>query len=132
MAISFDNALGIHQHSVGVRSQRAELLASNLANASTPGYKARGLDFAMALQNASSGANIHLSQTDGRHVAAAMEIGNRQKFYRVPTQPDTGDGNTVDTQLENALFMQNTLEYQASLDFLGAKFKNLVRAIKGE
>jgi flagellar basal-body rod protein FlgB len=52
--------------------------------------------------------------------------------YRIPTQPDTGDGNTVDLDLERNLFMQNQIRHQASLDFLGSKFKNLTKAIKGE
>ncbi|GAL06867.1 flagellar basal-body rod protein FlgB [Photobacterium aphoticum] len=58
-------------------------------------------------------------------------MSGEQKF-RVPTQPDTGDGNTVDAQLEQNLFMQNSIEYQASLDFLGSKFKNLSKALKGQ
>ena len=131
MAISFDKALGIHQHTVGVRSQRAETLASNLANANTPGYKAQDMDFERVLQAATSGASIGLSRTDGRHVTASSQV-DGQKMYRVPNQPDTGDGNTVDAQVERNLFMQNALEYQASLDFLGSKFKNMSKALKGD
>ncbi|WP_407331099.1 flagellar basal body rod protein FlgB [Enterovibrio sp. 27052020O] len=131
MAISFDKALGIHQHTVGVRGQRAETLASNLANANTPGYKAQDVDFERALKAATSGANIGLSRTDGRHIAATTQVSG-QKMYRIPNQPDTGDGNTVDSQVERNLFMQNALEYQASLDFLGSKFKNMSKALKGE
>ncbi|MGR5311016.1 flagellar basal body rod protein FlgB [Photobacterium damselae] len=135
MSISFDKALGIHQYMVGLRSKRAETIASNIANVNTPGYKAKDLDFSRALQAASSGQQAGLAQTNGRHISAAHAgiggIAGAQKF-RVPTQPDTGDGNTVDTQLEQNLFMQNALEYQASLDFLGSKFKNLTKAIKGE
>lgn len=131
MSISFDKALGIHQYSVGVRGKRAETLASNIANANTPGYKAKDMDFDRALKAATSGANIGLSQTNGRHISASANVMGEQ-MYRVPTQPDTGDGNTVDAQLEQNLFMQNSLEYQASLDFLGAKFKNLSKALRGD
>lgn len=131
MSISFDKALGVHQHTVGVRAKRAETLASNIANANTPGYKAKDLDFQRALNAATSGANIGLSRTNGRHINATAQVTGEQKF-RVPTQPDTGDGNTVDAQLEQNLFMQNSIEYQASLDFLGSKFKNLSKALKGE
>ncbi|MDD1792482.1 flagellar basal body rod protein FlgB [Enterovibrio makurazakiensis] len=131
MAISFDKALGIHQHTVGVRGQRAETLASNLANANTPGYKAQDVDFERALKAATSGASIGLSRTDGRHITASTNVSG-QKMYRIPNQPDTGDGNTVDAQVERNLFMQNALEYQASLDFLGAKFKNMSKALKGD
>ncbi|MEZ8121952.1 flagellar basal body rod protein FlgB [Vibrio splendidus] len=131
MAISFDNALGIHQHTVGVRERNAEVLSTNIAQANTPGYKAKGLDFKESLQAASSGASIGLSRTDGRHISASTTVNGETK-YRIPTQPDTGDGNTVDLDLERNLFMQNQIRHQASLDFLGSKFKNLTKAIKGE
>lgn len=130
MSISFDKALGVHQHTVGVRAKRAETLASNLANANTPGYKAKDIDFQRALNAATSEAKVGLSRTDGRHISASTQVLGEQK-YRVPTQPDTGDGNTVDSQLEQNLFMQNSIEYQASLDFLGSKFKNLSKALTG-
>lgn len=131
MGISFDKALGIHQHSVGVRAERAEVISTNIAQANTPGYKAKGMDFQRALQAASSGASIGLSRTDGRHINASTTVSG-EKMYRLPTQPDTGDGNTVDVDLERNLFMQNQLRHQASLDFLGSKFKNLTKAIKGQ
>ncbi|PSU29917.1 flagellar basal body rod protein FlgB [Photobacterium lutimaris] len=131
MSISFDKALGVHQHTVGVRAKRAETLASNLANANTPGYKAKDIDFQRALNAATSEAKVGLSRTDGRHISASSQVMGEQK-YRVPTQPDTGDGNTVDSQLEQNLFMQNSIEYQASLDFLGSKFKNLSKALRGD
>ncbi|OBU24319.1 flagellar basal body rod protein FlgB [Photobacterium aquimaris] len=131
MSISFDKALGIHQHTVGARATRAETLASNLANVNTPGFKAKDVDFSRVLQSATSGANVGLNLTNGRHITASGSASGEQ-LYRVPTQPDSGDGNTVDAQLEQNLFMQNSIEYQASLDFLGSKFKNLTKALKGE
>ncbi|WP_340479652.1 flagellar basal body rod protein FlgB [Vibrio anguillarum] len=131
MAISFDNALGIHQHTVGVRERNAEVISTNIAQANTPGFKAKGMDFQKALQAASSGASIGLSRTDGRHISASTQV-TGESLYRIPTQPDTGDGNTVDVDLERNLFMQNQIRHQASLDFLGSKFKNLTKAIKGE
>lgn len=132
MAISFEKALGVHQYTVGVRVDRAEILASNLANANTPGYKAKDISFERALQNATSGATFGLNRTDGRHITASSNLINGQEMYRIPEQPDTGDGNSVDAQVERNLFMQNALEYQASLDFLGSKFKNMTKALKGE
>ncbi|CAH0534136.1 Flagellar basal body rod protein FlgB [Vibrio stylophorae] len=131
MSISFDKALGIHQYTVGVRGERAEMLASNIANANTPGYKSKDVVFQKALEAATAGASVSLSRTNGRHIAATANVMG-ETLYRVPTQPDTGDGNTVDVQLERNLFMQNALEYQASLDFLGGKFQNMRKAIKGE
>ncbi|WP_413110729.1 flagellar basal body rod protein FlgB [Thaumasiovibrio sp. DFM-14] len=131
MAISFDKALGVHQHTVGVRAKRAETLASNLANANTPGYKAKDIDFKQALSAATSGTSMGLNRTHERHIVATSKRSGDQKF-RVPNQPDTGDGNTVDAQVERNLFMQNALEYQASLDFLGSKFQTMTKAIKGQ
>ncbi|SDG69688.1 flagellar basal-body rod protein FlgB [Vibrio xiamenensis] len=131
MAISFDNALGIHQYTVGVRERNSELISTNIAQANTPGFKAKGMDFQKALQAATSEASIGLSRTNGRHIAASTNV-TGEVLYRVPTQPDTGDGNTVDVDVERNLFMQNQLRHQASLDFLGGKFKNLTKAIKGD
>jgi flagellar basal-body rod protein FlgB len=131
MAISFDKALGIHQYTVGVRERNAEMISSNIAQANTPGYKAKALNFDKALQAASSGASISLTRTNGRHIPASRAVIG-EELYRIPTQPDTGDGNTVDVDLERNLFMQNQLRHQASLDFLGGKFKGMTKAIKGE
>ncbi|CAM4231273.1 flagellar basal body rod protein FlgB [Vibrio agarivorans] len=131
MAISFNNALGIHQHTVGVRERNAEVISTNIAQSNTPGFKSRGMDFDRALKAATSGASFGLNRTDGRHISASTRVTGEMK-YRTPTQPDTGDGNTVDVDLERNLFMQNQLRHQASLDFLGSKFKNLTKAIKGE
>lgn len=133
MAISFDKALGVHQHTLGIRSQRAEVLASNMANADTPGFKARDMDFKAALAKAQSSVTSrqNLAQTDGRHIAATSEFSPELKF-RVPNQPDTGDGNTVDMQAERNSYLENSLEYQASVRFLSGKFKGLTKALKGE
>ena len=131
MTISFKDALGIHQYTVGVRGRNAEVISTNIAQANTPGYKSKGMDFDRALQNAVSRNSFNLNRTDGRHIPASSQVTGELK-YRVPTQPDTGDGNTVDVDLERNLFMQNQLRHQASLDFLGSKFKNLTKAIKGE
>ncbi len=132
MAISFDKALGVHQHTVGIRSKRAETLASNLANANTPGFKAKDIDFQRALNAATSGSSMGMSRTHERHIVASASRSSGEQKFRVPNQPDTGDGNTVDAQLERNIFMQNSLEYQTSLDFLGSKFKNMTKAIKGQ
>lgn len=131
MAINFDNALGVHQYSVGVRERRAEVLASNIANADTPGFKAKDLSFEDALASATQGRGFNLSKTSGRHISGFRDI-NSDVAYRVPNQPDTGDGNTVDVQTERASFMENSMEYQASLSFLSSKFQTMRKAIKGE
>ena len=133
MAINFENALGIHQHTLGIRSRRTELLASNIANADTPGYKARDLDFKRALQNVQSRFGVSLSRTNENHkFAQSFSMAQAGESFRVGNQPDTGDGNTVDAEVERNLFMKNSMEYQASLDFLNSKISTLRKAIKGQ
>ena len=130
MAISFDKALGVSQYTIGVRSQRAEVLASNIANADTPGYKAKDLDFADALNNARKSQGYNMSKTHEKHFDLSVEVNSAEKF-RNPMQPDTGDGNSVDVQVERNIFMQNSMEYQASLQFLNGKIKSMKKALSG-
>lgn len=130
MAISFDKAFGIHPQGLQVRAQRAELIASNIANADTPGYKAKGMDFQAALAQASSKQQAGMTRTNEKHFDVRMELNNGVGF-RTPNQPDTGDGNTVDVQVERNLYLENSMEYQASLQFLNSKIKGLRKAITG-
>jgi len=133
MAINFEKALGIHQYTLGVRSRRTEVLASNIANADTPYYKAKDLVFKDALNAAKSGSNISLSRTNSHHnFGESTSMAQNGLLYRNTNQPDTGDGNTVDVEVERNLFMKNNLEYQASLDFLNSKISGLRTAIKGQ
>ncbi|GHB56592.1 flagellar basal body rod protein FlgB [Psychrosphaera saromensis] len=130
MAISLDKVFGIHQNALLVRSDRAELLSSNIANADTPGYKAKDMDFASALANAQKNNTYRMSKTHDKHFDLSVEIDTSQK-YRNPNQPDTGDGNTVDVQVERNIFMQNSMEYQTSLEFLNGKIKSMNKALTG-
>ena len=131
MAINFERALGVHQHTLGIRAKRTEMLASNIANADTPHYNARDISFSDALAAAKSGKQFSLDKTDTRHFSMQSDMQPGIKF-RQPNQPDTGDGNTVDVQVERNLFMQNAMEYQASLSFLNSKISSLTKAIKGQ
>jgi len=134
MTISFDNALGIHEQALNVRVKRAEVLANNLANADTPGFKARDLDFKAALNkqmgSAQNGIEMAMSKTNSNHISTRGESGDAL-LYKNPTQPSI-DGNTVDTQQEMAAYMKNAMDYQASFQFLNGKFKALTGAIRGE
>lgn len=130
MAINFDKALGIHPHTMVLRAKRAEVLASNIANADTPGYKAQGMDFKQMLSQAQSKQQMGMAKTHDKHLNASMSL-NDGLAYRTPTQPDTGDGNTVDVQLERNLYMENSLEYQASVNFMSGRFRGLNKALKG-
>ncbi len=134
MAISFDNALGIHEQALNARVKRAEVLANNLANADTPGFKARDIEFKALLNNqmemSRSGGSLSVSKTDSKHMSMSDETGE-SLLYRNPTQPSI-DGNTVDSQQEMAAYMKNSMDYQASFQFLNGKFKALTSAIRGE
>ena len=130
MALSFDKALGIHADALQVRSRRLELLASNLANADTPNYKARDIDFRAALGDAQQGQGLAIRRTHAAHISTGASGHGMEPQYRVPSQPSL-DGNTVDPQLEQAAFSQNAIQYQASLDFLNARFRGLRNALGG-
>jgi flagellar basal-body rod protein FlgB len=137
--MNLDSYLGVHATALRLREQRTELLARNLANADTPGYKAQDLDFraAMAANSAPTGAPGTLAATQTAHIpaagAAALEPGSTEAFlrYRTPLAPSL-DGNTVDAQLEQAAFAENSVRYQATLSFLSSKFRSLMTAITGQ
>ena len=131
MAISFEKAFGIHPQVLAVRSQRAEVIASNIANADTPGYKARGMDFKTALAQASQKQQSGMARTHDKHFDVRTELNNGVQF-RTPDQPDTGDGNTVDAQVERNLYLENSMQYQASIQFMTSKIKGLKKAITGQ
>jgi len=115
-----DNSLfGIHGAALEVRGARMGVLASNIANASTPGFKAKDIDFRKALASASSGKG----DIDGAMTGATM--------YRVPLQPSL-DGNTVDLSTEQTAFAENAVQYQTTLAFLNGRINDVTRALRGE
>jgi flagellar basal-body rod protein FlgB len=109
-----DKLFGIHATALQLRSQRMMMLASNIANAATPHYKARDLDFSKALD---------LAQQGGSMEGAVA--------YRVPVQASL-DGNTVEMATEQTAFAENALAYRSSLSFLSGRVTTLTRALKGE
>ena len=135
MANSIDNFLGIHAQALGLESRRAQLLAANLANADTPNFKARDLDFKAALAQAggSTPAALPLRATQAAHIgtAAVGTDNDPALLYRVPLAPAL-DGNTVDPQLEQASFAENAVRYQATLTLLNARLRGLMTAITGQ
>ena len=108
---------GIHGAALELRSERMGLITSNIANAATPGYKARDIDFAAALKARSEGL--------GKDSAA------RSTFYRVPVMPSL-DGNTVEMATEQTAFAENAVAYQATLGFIRGRVDTLTRALKGD
>jgi flagellar basal-body rod protein FlgB len=130
MAISFDKAFGLHPDALMIRDRRAQVLSENIANADTPGYKARDIDFGQAMKLAKAHQTSTVSRTHEKHFAISSQLGS-DTMFRNPEQPDTGDGNTVDIHHERNAFMQNSMEYQASLNFLTARINGLKKAITG-
>jgi flagellar basal-body rod protein FlgB len=133
MALSLDTYLGVHADALKLQSKRMEVIADNMANSDTPGYKARDIDFRTAMaQVGSPDAPVALSTTNPSHITTdpASSINGSLK-YRVPLAPSL-DGNTVDAQQEQAAFADNTVRYQATLNFLSGRFKALLTAITGQ
>jgi flagellar basal-body rod protein FlgB len=136
MAISFNNALGIHEQALYMRSHRAEVLGNNLANVDTPNFKARDVDFSSLLDYANgqspslAAAASRPQRTNERHMSLNSDDGS-DLLYTMPSQPSI-DGNTVEEQQEMARFAKNAMNYEASLSFLNSRFKGLQSAIQGQ
>lgn len=129
-----DAALGIHPRTLRLATRRLELIANNVANADTPGFKARDIDFRNVLANAaeSSGQDAATPRrTHSAHQAAMGAAIDAEPMYRVPIHPSL-DGNTVDSQLEQAAFAEAAVRYQASLDFVDKRIAGLRKVLRGE
>lgn len=126
-------SLSQHETALKFRALRNQVLSSNIANADTPGYKARDFDFDTALQSARTGT-LKLTGTSKLHLGTgigAQHISTSEHLkYRMPTQP-TLDGNTVETDVEQAAFAENALMYRASLAFLDGQIRTIRYAFKG-
>lgn len=130
MSLTPDNLFGIHTQALDLWQRRTEVLANNLANADTPGYLARDIDFRKVLAAASGGTDsLPLQAGTPGQIGTTGQTANALA-YRVPTQPSM-DGNTVDEQVEQAAFAANGVHYQASLSFITAQIRMLRTAITG-
>jgi len=126
--------LQFFQQSLGVRAQRQEVLSANIANADTPNFKARDIDFKSAMEAAMGDrmrlADTRLKLTSARHIAAkAVSPNPAELLYRIPIQPSL-DGNTVEMDNERVQFADNTLRYQSTVQFVSSKIKGLMSAIQ--
>jgi flagellar basal-body rod protein FlgB len=136
MPLSIDSYLGVQQDALKVQSKRMEVLAKNLANVDTPNYKAQDIDFRTALAQAGSpGSSLPMATTASSHIGNTASSGDADLSsslkYRTPLAPSL-DGNTVDAQMEQAAFADNTVRYQATLTFLTGALKDLMTAITGQ
>lgn len=137
MIDQLEAAFNYHQQALGLRQQRHKVLASNIANADTPGYKARDMDFAAELKQAvanggGNGKGLALSRTSERHIVGqGVAQGQSSLLYRVPDQPSL-DGNTVDMDRERTAFADNSVRYQAALTILNSRIQGLKNAMQPE
>ncbi|CAN5152812.1 flagellar basal body rod protein FlgB [soil metagenome] len=134
-------ALDFQAEALKLRSERTKVLAGNIANADTPGFKARDFDFGKSLasathaMNSSSGSATSLSTTTAGHVATASAFGgaagSARLQYRAVSQPSI-DGNTVDSDVEQAKFAENTVRYESTLKFLNGQIRTILSAVNGQ
>ena len=134
MKSRLDSALQFHQTALNVQARRQQMLASNIANADTPNYKARDLDFAAALKGATGGRSgpLALAGTSARHLPGGQgtplepHVGYRGEFQA------SVDGNTVDMDVERAAFAENSVQYEASVTFINSLLRGMQTAINGQ
>lgn len=143
MLNKLDAELSFHQTSLRVRGQRQELIAANIANADTPNFKARDLDFAAAMQQAMSQnapaqtKTNQITKTSDKHFDALptthlqMTSGTGEPLYR-PIIQGSVDGNTVDMDVERNQFVDNGIRYEASLTMINGQLKKMLAAIQGQ
>lgn len=135
MTISFASALGIHEQALNFRASRAEVLANNIANADTPGYQARDLDFSAVLAEQAHAAQepgVSLLRTQSGHISGeGVELADPALRFRNPLHAAL-DQNSVDLQQEQARYAENSLQFQTSFTLLNSKFKGLMTALRGE
>ncbi len=133
-----DRAFSIHDDAMILRSHRTSILAANIANADTPDYKARDMDFSSMLKQAATGqaitgqrAKLNMARTNDSHLSAGSAHIDPDIKYRNPLHASL-DGNTVDSHVEQAKFSENAVQYQTSLTMLNGKLRGLKLAIKGQ
>lgn len=124
-----------HQRALSVRAERQQILASNIANADTPHFKARDIDFKAALATAlsapSTPASAALETSHSAHLDIPSVAGNAALLYRMPRQ-DSIDGNTVELDMERAQFTDNAIRYEEGISAVNGKIKSLLSVIQGQ
>jgi len=123
-----DRAFGVHEQALGMRSQRMEVLARNIANADTPQFKAQDIDFRKVLSNTQTSA---LQTTHSNHVSTDKTDSKNGLMYRVPFNV-AFDGNTVELPVEQAKYGQSAADYQATLSILESRISGIRKALRGD
>ena len=124
-----DKALGILPTAAAVQAQRLEIIAGNLANSSTPNYKAREIDFRQVMRDV--GNDNRLDATDVNHITSASELTQNALRYRVPLS-SARDGNTVESSIEEASYGDAAARYMAALRFSEGTLSGLRKAYRGD
>lgn len=139
MLNKLDAALSFHQTALRVRGQRQELIAANIANADTPNYKARDIDFKSAMQAAAAGISrdaFNTAKTSAQHLdgmpSKGVSIGAPGEPLFRPIIQGSVDGNTVDMDVERNQFVDNGIRYEASLTMINGQLKKMLAAIQGQ
>lgn len=134
MLDKLDSELLFQQDALRLLTRRQDILASNIANADTPGYEARDINFSKQLKeavdkNVKRPDGISLTLTSAKHISASRpSVDSSQLLYRIPDQP-SADGNTVDMDRERVNYADNTVKYQTSLAILSSQLKNMMSVI---
>lgn len=130
----FSQVLDFQSQALQLRAERQRLIASNIANADTPGYQAREMDFAQALREATAGAAPAgaMARTAPGHIAPTTgPAGVHHLRWAAPSQTSL-DGNSVDMDRERASFADNAVKYEAALRFINGSVRTMLDAIKGQ
>jgi flagellar basal-body rod protein FlgB len=129
---SIEQSLSVFSQALNLRTQRHQVLASNIANADTPNYKARDFSFETAMQNAMSGRSdvgrVDMARTSAGHIARSGAGGSADFKYRSETQSAV-DGNTVDMDVERAQITENAMQYQVLTQLITNKFQGIRSAL---
>jgi flagellar basal-body rod protein FlgB len=137
MINKLDHQFSFQQSALRVRGQRQELIAANIANADTPNYKAKDVEFSAAMKNAmsgSSGLKVSVAKTSERHLDGINgndENAPGEAKFRKDTQGNV-DGNTVDMDVERNQFADNAIRYEASLNMISGQIKEMLAAIQSQ
>ena len=114
---------------LNIRNKRNDIIASNIANAATPNYKARDINFLDEFKKVTNTGEIKI--THSNHIPTKNYNISGKAFYRDPVIASL-DGNTVELSVEQMQFAENTMKYQTTLKFLNGKITKMISAIRGE
>lgn len=141
MFAQMTGSLDFHAKALVVRAERQRVIASNIANADTPGYVARDVNFREAMANATgasgqpAAARLGSSATNSKHIPLASSTGDlggaSRLAYAPQTQPSM-DGNSVDLDRERSNFVDNAVRYESTLRFINGHAKTILSAIQGQ